>query len=147
MAIDCLFGEPKKPPPIRAYTWPKTGRVSRPSFIARRHLVVSVKDEAARPIPNATVRLTCEQGDLSAVQHGQAQTNREGMTPTPGSGEALFVTDYVIRSDERTRHYTYTLCVAASGYETAVVTGIDPSPASQVTETVLRAGRKGGDQR
>ena len=137
MAIDCLFGEPKKPPPIRAYTWPKTGRVSRPSFIARRHLVVSVKDEAARPIPNATVRLTCEQGDLSAVQHGQAQTNREGMTPAPASGQALFVTDYAVRGGEDTRHYTYTLSATAPGCVTRTLNGLDPDQSSEATEIIL----------
>ena len=147
MTIDCVFSEPKRPSPIRAYTWPKTGRVSRPSFIAKRHLVVSVKDEAGRPIPNASVRLSCEQGDLSAVQHGQARTDREGMTPAPASGQALFVTDYAIRSGEDTRHYTYTLSASAAGHDTAVVASIDPSPASEATAITLRTGRRGDSQR
>jgi len=147
MAIDCVLGEPQKPSRIRGYTWPKTGRVSRPTFIAKRHLVVVVRDKAGRPIPNVTVRLSCEQDDLSAVQHGQAQTDREGLTSAPASGRALFVTDYAIRSDEHRRDYTYALRVTAPGYEAAATTGIDPSAASQVAETTLRTEPRRDRQR
>lgn len=143
LAVDCFFGEPaKKEVLCSSAIWPDGSR-NYPVFTAQRHIVVSVKDAAGKPVAGAKVTVINEQGDLSAVAHGVALTGADGKTPAPGTNGALLVTDYLYRATKDPKkpvekRYTYTLTVAAKGYAQAEDKGIDPDETWAVKEITLK---------
>lgn len=143
-AVDCFFGE-SEVREVMCQRWknPQTGGWQYPTFFAQRHIVVSVKDAAGKPVADAKVTVANEQGDPSAVAHGVALTDQEGKTPAPGSGNALLLTDYLYRASEDPKNpiekrYTYTVTVTAPNYASAKVTGIDPDETWVVKEIIIK---------
>lgn len=132
IADDCTFGPEEKTPQVGVYRHPRSGIVQRPSFIARRHITILVQDPEGRPVPGATVRVVCEQGDASAVIWGMAITDDQGCTPPVTAKHALFVTDKRVRRGAGaeaplvTTAYTYKVGVSAPGRGTVEKHGVDP---------------------
>jgi len=151
-AVDCYFGQEKDPGPhILRWRNPNTGRWQYPSFVALRHIVLKVQDEAAKPIPGALVEVTEASGDVSAVHHGLAKTDAEGRTPAADAYGALLLADYAYRATDdppgdsaecriASYDYRYSVQVTAEGYQPAVLREVDPD--ESWTEKVVTLRRQ-----
>ena len=141
-AIDCTFAAPeRRGPHMRSHFWPETHTRSYPLFIAERRIVVTVKDERARPVVGARVAVTCEQ-EHSPAGAIVAVTGPDGRTPSIGSDRALRLPDFVHQATDtpnqpRTTSYTYTLRADAAGYAPMELRGVDPSASWHVKTLVL----------
>lgn len=153
VATDCTFAPEQEPGPHLKrgrFQYGQTyGPWQHPRFVAKRHLVVKVTDEAGKPVPGALVTLVESQGRVEAVEHGVAKTDANGNTPAPDVYGALLVTDVAWRAtddaptpdspDCRLQSYDhrYTLTVTADGYREAVVKDVDPDQSWVEKEMVL----------
>lgn len=143
-AVDCFIGAPSNQTvTCQRWQYPGTERWHYPRFLAQRHIVVAVKNAEGQPVAGARIAVANEQNDLSAVAHGQALTGVDGKTPAVNSGQALFLTDYVIRaSDDPAKpveqYYTYTISVNAEGYAPAKITGVDPDQSWVEKEIIVK---------
>ena len=76
--IDCEFGAPRKQDVYHAYVNKATGKTNYPRMVSMRHIVVRVRNDAGRPVPNATVEARETQGRLPSAS---SRTGNDGMTP------------------------------------------------------------------
>jgi hypothetical protein len=152
VAIDCTVGPEREPGPHLRRRQYAAGRWNHPWFIAKRHIVVKVTDEAGKPVPGALVTLTESNGKVEGIEHGVAKTDANGKTPAPFEYGALLVLDYGYRATDdaastdspdcriASYDYRYTLTIAADGYREAVVKEVDPDQ-SWVEKTVVLKAR------
>ena len=126
--VDCDIGPQQEPLVLRGGEDVSTHATLYPTITSQRTLVVTVTDQAGRPVPRAAVEATCEQGDDSAVVRGLAVTGDEGSTPGPADPEArgLLLTEYRLQATDdparpRETRYTYTIHVSAPGFRPASV--------------------------
>ncbi len=137
LLLDCTIGPPARPPSLprtrrgldglRTYSVTRHARdlnvVTNPGILECVSLPVRVSDAAGRPVPGAIVWLRCPaEPDGAAVPRDLAVTDRDGLTPGPGSDQALVIvtrerrpTDDPARPEERT--YRYILRVEAPGHD------------------------------
>lgn len=143
-AVDCFIGAPSNQTvTCQRWMYPGSDRWHYPRFLAQRHIVVAVKNAEGQPVAGARIAAANEQNDLSTVAHGQAVTGADGKTPAVNSGQALFLTDYVIRAGDDPakpveQRYTYTISVNAAGYAPARVAGVDPDQSWMEKEILIK---------
>ena len=142
-AVDCTFADPERSKfALRRWHSRYSKEWQYPMFVAKRHLVVEVKDQQGKPIAGAVVTLSHEKGQAGMINVARAVTAADGRTPAPENEKALLVTDYLYTAtDTKTpihETYTYRAHVTAAGFAPIELTGIDPSQSWSVKRVALR---------
>ena len=112
-------------------------------FIAKRHVVVRVLDEAGKPVRRAEVRVVApEQPPAAEFDNWCAVTGADGRTPTPGAKRALLLSEVLIRAAKQEggqpTHTTYRYTVTARAKKrSARLEGFAPGQAQTQVELRL----------
>ena len=140
--IDCTYDKPAKGNFYGCWTSPVTKKRQYPAFKSRRHVIVEVVDRSGSPIPNATVEVACEQGDLEAVDNRKTLTDRSGRTDAKGGSRPVLLTEIVekatgVENRPEVTMYSYQFKVGAPGYQPALQAHFKPVESWQVVRLVL----------
>ena len=140
--IDCTVGSPERPDHYASWVSPRTHERQYPTFTAKRHIIVDVVDEEGKPIPDARVTVTCDQGALEAVENGEQTTNAAGRTPAQGEEQPVLLTEMVKQATDtpstpEVREYDFSIQVSADGFAPNSVNDFRPTSGWKVVRIVL----------
>jgi hypothetical protein len=113
--VDCVVGAPLKGDDFKLLAQPKPGELT-PELVVRRHIIVEIADAAGKPVPGAGVRVTS--GRTGETEELKVSSGADGRTPGKGSGNAILLTDRIMRcqtQDPRPEITEFSYTVTASG--------------------------------
>jgi hypothetical protein len=105
--------------------------------------VVEVVDEAGKPVPEALVKVRCEQETSEIAENATQRTNQLGRTPARGEGGAILLAEVVKQATEvpnepKVTEFTYSIEASTEGRAPGKIEHFRPTQSWQVVRIVLR---------
>lgn len=143
VCIDCAYDQPRKGNVYQCWENTRTGQTQYPSFISKRHIVVEVVDEAGKPVPEALVKVRCEQETTEIAENATQETSKLGRTPAKGEDGAILLVEVVkqatdVPNQPKVTEFTYSIEASAEGFAPAKLQRFQPIQSWQVVRIVLR---------
>lgn len=143
VCVDCTYDEPRKGNVYQCWKNKNTGQMQYPSFSSKRHIVVEVIDEAGKPVPQALVKVRCEQETAEIAENATQETSKLGRTPAKGEDGAILLVEVVkeatdVPNEPRVTELTYSIEVSAEGFAAGKLQHFRPTQSWQVVRIVLR---------
>jgi len=143
VCIDCTYDQPPKGNVYQCWKSKRTGQMQYPSFISKRHIVVEVVDEAGKPVPEALVKVRCEQESAEIAENATQETSKLGRTPAKGEDGAILLVEVVkqatdVPNEPKVTEFTYSIEASAEGFAPAKLQDFRPTQSWQVFRIVLR---------
>ncbi len=138
--IDCVWDEPGRGDVYGIWT-NAAGKIQRPKFTCRRHVVVAVADASGKPVAGATVSFKPEQPGCDLLLTRTCATGPDGRTPGKGQAGPMQLTEYIKTATDMPdrpdmQAFTYVITAEQKGRR-ASIAGFVPDQSWKIANLIL----------